>query len=177
MAVMVHSLLVPGVINSFVPGPIRGPWKNNTEFVAYLTYEKNTVVARPSAMITIPVEVENKSTALWDSTEKQHPVHISYYLLDAEGNMIAFNNIRTPLPHPLGPGESLTVDVTVIVPPDLGHYQLEIDIVKEFVAWFKDKGSLTIYIPLVVSDGKMLFSPDFARKMGGLSNDRTLKIL
>jgi len=34
------------------------------------------------------------------------------------------------------------------VPPEAGEYYVEVDIVKERVAWFKDKGSRTVLIPL-----------------------------
>ena len=167
MAGMVYVLLVPGVINSFTPGPIPGQWRNNTEFIAHIRYEGSTIVAKPSDVITIPIGIENKSTALWDSNEKRHPVHISYHLMDAEGNMIAFDNIRTSFPHPIVPGESLKVELTIAVPPDLGRYLLEIDVVKEWVAWFKDKGSLTVYIPLVVSNAESQPSRTLFKKEKG----------
>jgi hypothetical protein len=148
LAAMAFVLLVPGVIDGFKPGPLR----NNAEFLAYLRYDTGTIVAKPSTIITIPIEMENKSTAVWDSKEKVHPVHISYHLLDAAGNMIAYDNVRTSFPRPIEPGEALKIDLTVTVPKALGHYQLEIDIVKERVTWFKNKGSLTIRVPLVVSE-------------------------
>lgn len=164
MAGMAFVLLVPGVIDNYTPGPIPGgPTRNHTKFVAYLKYEGDPIMAKPSRIITIPVEVANKSATLWDSNEKQHPVNISYHLLDGEGNMIKYDTVRTPFPHPIRPGESLTLDLTVIVPPDLGLYQLEIDIVKEHVTWFKDKGSLTIHIPLMVSDVASPFHPILKR--------------
>jgi hypothetical protein len=155
LAAIVYSLLVPGVIDNFRTGPFPTPWRTYTEFIAYLRYEGSTIVAKPSDVITIPIGIENKSTALWDSNEKKYPVYISYHLLDARGNMIVFeHNIRTPFPHPIAPGESLTVDVNIAIPKDSGHYQLEVDIVKHWVAWFKDRGSLTVYIPLVVSNAE-----------------------
>jgi Type II CAAX prenyl endopeptidase Rce1-like len=152
LAAMVYSLLVPGVIGNFKTGSFPMSWRTYTKFIAYLRYEGDAIVAKRAAMITIPIEVQNKSTALWDSHEKKHPVYISYHLLDAEGNMMTFDNVRTPFPHPIRPGESLTIDMSVAIPKDSGRYQLEVDIVKEWVVWFKDMGSLTVYIPLVVSN-------------------------
>jgi hypothetical protein len=176
MAAMAYALLVPSVLNNFTPGPIPGQWKNNTEFIAHIRYEGSTIVAKPSDIITIPIGIENKGAALWDSHEQQYPVYVSYHLLDAAGNMIVFDTVRTPFPSPIRPGESRRVDLIVTVPPGPGRYQLEIDIVKERLTWFKNKGSLTIYIPLVVSHGEnQPFRTSFEKKSGNrlvlLKND------
>lgn len=144
MAVMVYSLFVPAVIENFR----TGPWKNNTEFVACLKYEGDNISAKTSDdTITIPIEIENKSTIIWNS--KNQKVFITYHLLDKEGTMITFDNFRTSLPHPISPGESLTVNLVVTVPTNPGHYQLEIDMLKDWES-FTDNGLLPIYIPLVV---------------------------
>jgi hypothetical protein len=146
MALMVYSLLVPGVIDNFS----TGPWRKGTEFVAYLKYEGDTITVKPSYdTTTIPIEIENKSTIIWDSNEKLNAVFITYHLLDAEGNMIIFENRRTSFPNQIAPGESLTVDLVVTIPMDPAHYLIEVDMVREG-RWFKDEGLLPIYIPLVV---------------------------
>jgi membrane protease YdiL (CAAX protease family) len=152
MAAMAYSLLVPGVFYSFAVGPTPEQWRNNMGFIAHISYEGTTIRAKPSDSITIPIGIENKGTSRWDSNEKNHPVHISYHLMDPEGNMITFDNIRTSFAHPIEPGESRKVDLIVAVPSNPGRYLLEIDLVKERVTWFKDKGSLTIQISLVVSN-------------------------
>jgi hypothetical protein len=152
MAAMTYSLLVPSVIDSFAVGPIPEQWRNNTGFIARISYGGTTIRAKPSDNIIIPIVVENKGTCRWDSHEKQNPVHISYHLMYAEGNMIAYDNIRTSFTHPIESGESRKVDLIVTVPSNPARYLLEIDAVKERVTWFKNKGSLTIQIPLVVSN-------------------------
>jgi hypothetical protein len=151
MAAMAYVLLVPGVLDSFAVGPIPWQWEHNTEFIARIRYEGTAIEAKPTDVIIIPIEIENKGSTRWDSHENQHPVHLSYHLLNAEGDMIAFDNRRTSFTPSIEPHELRNVDLTVTVPPDLGHYLLEIDVVQERVTWFKDKGSLTLQIPLKVS--------------------------
>jgi hypothetical protein len=161
MAAMAYSLLVPGVLDSFAAGPIPWQWENNTEFIARIRYEGTTIRVKPADVITIQIGIENKGASRWDSHEKQHPVHISYHLMDAEGDMITFDNIRAAFTHPIEPGEFRNVDLIVHAPPAPGRYLLEIDAVKERVTWFKDKGSLTIQIPLVVASKENQPYPSF----------------
>jgi SAM-dependent methyltransferase len=53
---------------------------------------------------------------------------------------------RTPLPHSLAPGASVSVDVTV--PADLpGGDEVKVDLVREGIAWFGDLGSPPLALP------------------------------
>lgn len=54
-----------------------------------------------------------------------------------------FEGERTLLSHDLDPTETISLDCAVSVPGSPGFYILEFDMVQEFVAWFKDRGSTT----------------------------------
>ena len=141
------SFLVPGLVDNFK----TGPWRGNTEFIASIDYNGRHIETNPSKTIGIPILVINKSTATWDSKDKDHPVFISYHLLNAKGEMVEHDNIRTSFNKRIGTGESATVDLMVNSPSKNGGYYIEVDIVKEKVTWFKNKGSKTILIPLFIN--------------------------
>jgi hypothetical protein len=141
------SFLIPGLVSNFK----IGPWRGNTEFIASIDYNGRGIETSPSKTIVIPVSVTNKSTATWDSKDKDHPVFISYHLLNAKGEMVQQDNIRTSFNKRIGTDESARVDLMVNAPSKKGEYYLEVDMVKEKVAWFKNKGSKTIRIPLSIN--------------------------
>jgi membrane protease YdiL (CAAX protease family) len=141
------SFLVPGLVGDFK----IGPWRGNTEFIASIDYSGRHIETKPSKTIIIPVSVTNKSTATWDSKDKDHPVFISYHLLNTKGEMVQHDNIRTSFNKRIGTDESVRVDLMINTPSKKGEYYLEVDMVKEKVAWFKNKGSKTILIPLSIN--------------------------
>src|SRR5262249_49372214 len=49
------------------------------------------------------------------------------------------------------PSQELILPLTVTAPDEPGEYILELDMVQEHVAWFKDKGSSTCRLPVVVT--------------------------
>jgi hypothetical protein len=143
---LLFSLLVPGLMDN-----LRiGTWRGNTEFIADIDYHGGKVEAKPLEQKVIKIVVTNRSTASWDSRDEEHPVFISYHLLNAKGDMVERDNIRTPFPMIMRTDDSALVDLSVHSPAKKGEYYLEVDVVKEMVVWFKDKGSKTIFIPLSV---------------------------
>ena len=146
LSMVFTSFLVPGLVGDFR----KGPWKGNAEFIASIDYNGSKVETNPSKTILIPISVTNKSTVTWDSKDKDHPVFMSYHLFNAKGDMMEYDNIRTSFNKRIGTDESVRVDLRVNAPSKTGEYYLEVDIVKEKVAWFKNKGSKTILIPLSV---------------------------
>jgi SAM-dependent methyltransferase len=78
----------------------------------------------------------------WDQwrSDGDHPVHVSYHWLKANGGMFEFDGVRTDLARPLGPGESCEVAATIRAPGAAGDYILAIDLVKEGVTWFSEAG-------------------------------------
>ena len=130
-----------------------GPtYKGEILMMAYIHYKGGDLEANPSEKIIVPMFAINKGTAEWDSKDKQHPVFISYHLLDDKKQMLVWDNIRTPFNKILKPGDSTMVDLIVYAPPKKGKYILEVDMVKEHIAWFSQKGGLkTIRIPLSIN--------------------------
>jgi hypothetical protein len=147
LAILFSSIVVSGL--GYYDYNLRiGPVRGDPGAFAYVEYTGGQLEAKPAGEIAVPVSVINKSSSRWDSEDRKHPVFISYHLLDAKGEMLAFDNIRTPFTRTIAPGDAAVVNLLVNVPREAGEYCLEVDIVKEGVAWFKDKGSKTALIPL-----------------------------
>ena len=147
LSMIFTSFLVPGLVSDFRKGPPKG----NTEFIASIDYHGSKIETKPSKTILIPISVTNKSTVTWDSGDKDHPVFMSYHLFNATGEMMEYDNVRTSFNKRIGTDESVRVDLRVNAPSRGGDYYLEVDIVKEKIAWFENKGSKTALIPLSVN--------------------------
>ena len=95
----------------------------------------------PASVFLITIAVENRGNAVWTSLS-QFPVHASYHLRrGARGDVLhSFDNVRTPLPSAIAPGQHETLAVNVTAPSEPGEYVAELDLVHESVAWFASKG-------------------------------------
>jgi hypothetical protein len=83
-------------------------------------------------------------------------VNLSYhwYRVEADGQrrqVDAWDGLRTPLPHDIAPGQTLTADdVCVLAPSEPGSYVLQLTLVHENVTWFESKGAKTVEVPVTV---------------------------
>jgi hypothetical protein len=93
--------------------------------------------AAPSERVFATIEMTNIGWGTWSS---EGGVFTSYHWLDASGRIVEFDGERTPLPRPIGAGETATVTTAVRAPKTAGRYQLAIDLVYEGVTWFSEAG-------------------------------------
>lgn len=127
---------------------------NDDAFLAEITAAGVPPIMRPNEKATIRVQVKNLSEYLWPSQSRQY----SSYLINAADTWLQpdgktlVNNMdgRSSLPRDLWPGEEAELRLTVTAPGQPGEYVLEIDLVQEGVAFFKDKGSRTWRAPVKV---------------------------
>jgi hypothetical protein len=89
------------------------------------------------------VKVTNHGYLTWPSvaSDPSHPVRLSYHWIDADGNVVTHDGLRTELPRELGTGESLLMRPSILAPPIPGTYTLVLDLLQEHVTWFADRGS------------------------------------
>jgi hypothetical protein len=108
-------------------------------------------VGRPRAgeLGRVRLRLENAGTATWRSTGREG-VQLSYHWLDPLGNAIVWDGLRTALPRPVGPGETLELDVDVLAPRPPGAYRLAFDLVEERRFWFADVGCTALDLPVDV---------------------------
>ncbi len=101
---------------------------------------------RHGQTIQLPVTVKNtgKRTLL---TSGMFPVTVSYSWL-TDGIPHNENSARTPLPAALPPGGQVPVTMKVVAPPAGRTSLLVVTLVQEGVAWFADRGTAGLRIPV-----------------------------
>lgn len=115
---------------------------------------------------TVRVKIKNTSNVTWPSFEDSHGkynISLGNHWLNEAGRTIVSDDGREPLPKTLEPNEEVEVSLTVSIPAQSDTYVLELDMVHEQIAWFKDKGSQTLRIPVKVEGISQLQS--MGRKM------------
>jgi SAM-dependent methyltransferase len=105
----------------------------------------------PGKAFRFDLRIRNISRRKWDASGDS-PVRLSHHLLGADDKIIRFEGERVPLPYDLDPEQEITLSCLIPIPEEPGAYTLEFDMVQEFVAWFKDTGSTTSRVPIVVND-------------------------
>jgi hypothetical protein len=120
-----------------------------TDYAAAISAGASELRAYEGGTVEIGLNLKNTGKQEWSSRAK-NPCLISYHLLDEKGQMLRFDNPRTALPKVTRPGEHIEAAVRVKAPLDKGTYVLEFDLVREGLAWFKDSGSRTLRLPLIV---------------------------
>jgi Methyltransferase domain len=96
--------------------------------------------------LTIPVRVVNRT-----SVDFGWSIGLSYHVFSSDGRLVRWDNPRSHFYPVLSPGAEQQVNLGVIAPEAEGAYTLELDMVWEGIAWFKDKGNRTSTIALTVN--------------------------
>lgn len=122
-------------------------------FKAEISVENAPSSLKAKSILNLRVKVKNISNTSWPSlgqSDGKYIIHLGYHWLDKNGKAIIFEGRRTPLPRDLKPNEEIILNASIGTPEERGEYILELDMVQETVAWFKDKGSKTVDIPIKV---------------------------
>ncbi|MBP9947696.1 MAG: O-antigen ligase family protein [Vicinamibacteria bacterium] len=101
------------------------------------TYETPRHLALdPGARVPVRVKITNVGRRPWG---KEEAIHLSYHLYeDAERPLV--DGPRTLLPRDVRPGESATLEATLLAPTRAGEYLLMWDLVHEHTTWFSGQG-------------------------------------
>jgi hypothetical protein len=104
------------------------------------TYQTQaTFGAAVNAITTVPVTLTNAGSATW----QPGTFNLAYHLYAAGGAAYVWDGLRTALPAPVAPGQSVTVSAIVRVPGTAGTYTVAFDLVHEGVTWFSTQGAPT----------------------------------
>jgi hypothetical protein len=132
---------------------ITGPL-NDDAFVATLSASNFPTAIKAGQIATINVQVTNASAYTWHSRSNKPPayvINVADIWFRADGKTMVTNmDGRSTLTRDVWPGESGTVQLSIKAPAAPGEYVLEIDLVQEGVAFFKEKGSHTWRTPIKV---------------------------
>jgi hypothetical protein len=117
------------------------------------------------------VEVENAGAARWRTRGPLDGLFLSYHWLDERGNPLFWDGIRTPLAHPVEPGEIVRHPLRLRGPIPPGRYRLSVDLVEESRFWLEDLGNAPLQRDVEVlpreASGARAFLPDGAEPAPG----------
>ncbi|WP_166462982.1 class I SAM-dependent methyltransferase [Amycolatopsis acidicola] len=102
----------------------------------------------PQGIGTVRARVRNIGPAAWTM---DHDIKLANHWR-RHGEMVTRDDGRTELPHRVAPGEALELELAVCAPAEPGRYELELDMVEEFVAWWSDHGSPTVRLEVAVGE-------------------------
>jgi len=84
-------------------------------------------------------------------TEGPHPTNVGFRWLDRNGVRVAAEEIRSGLARAVATSEEIVVPMTIRrAPEQAGRYQLVIDLVREGVTWFSERGVAPMQMPFTV---------------------------
>ncbi len=95
--------------------------------------------------ITVPITVKNIGNIVWPR-DGRNPVRLAYYYMQNKERvpLPPDREIHTPLPKDVAPGETVTFNARIALPPEPGNYTLKIDLVHEGKTWFGDQNSAVL---------------------------------
>lgn len=98
----------------------------------------------------VRVNVRNRGSVPWEPTEASG-IRLANHWLGEDGEMLQWADGRADLGAALAPDEKIRLWLTVRAPVVPGRYLLELDLVEEGVAWFKEMGARALTIPIEVA--------------------------
>lgn len=101
-------------------------------------------------LVLVECQVTNQGSVTWRSTGSR-VVNLAYRWLDASNQPLVADGRRTMLPKAVAPQETITCELWIEPPPIAGEHTLEIDMVAEQVAWFRDLEQPTLRLPVTVT--------------------------
>lgn len=110
------------------------------------------------AKVPIHVTAQNMGDWPWPDPVSANPaepdgrfaVRLGYSWLRMDGTRLSSPVERGDLSESVMPGRSGGFELEIIAPNETGTYQLELDLVVEFVTWFAAKGNEKLVIPVTV---------------------------
>lgn len=123
--------------------------RDQTDFSSTITTGEKEFRAFAGYPLEVILKIKNTGSEEWSSAG-ENPVLVSYHLLDNKGDVLKYDNQRTVFPRKIPPGETIELPVRIKAPLESGMYQLEFDLVREGIAWFKEGGSKTLTVSLQV---------------------------
>jgi SAM-dependent methyltransferase len=94
---------------------------------------------RAGQPFVVRLRIANTGSVTWKAIGRRFGGQVTAGLkvCDAQGNVLREDLGRTPIPHDVGPGEEIQIDMTVAGLLPAGRYTLRYDMVVEGVTWFE----------------------------------------
>ena len=123
-------------------------------FYQYTTFSRNNVIISSSKTKVSTVANTNGNIIVELNNEKMHSLdsedgyYLSYHILTSQGDYYSYDGLRTPIK--VSPKSKREVELQYLAPSVEGNYILQVDIVKENVAWLSTEGNQTLDIEMQV---------------------------
>lgn len=121
--------------------------------------------------LTVTVAIQNTGTIAWHATG-QNPFALGYYWL-ADGQAVQTPDgpahIEAPLPHPVAPGETANVTVTLYPALAPGDYQLVWGMLQHNILWFRHRDVPEAHTAVHIEEGMAPLALLETAAPGGLS--------
>lgn len=135
------------ILNEQPPPPPPTPLAANsppTPFAARIAFLDAPTTLRAGQRAIVRARIENQSAVTWRNAGDASgagQINLGNHWLDRLGRKLINDDGRVALPADLMPGASVEVQLEITAPAQPGEYLLELDLVQEHVAWFRDKGA------------------------------------
>jgi len=121
-------------------------------FKADITVTVASLTVEADEKITINVNVTNGGLLTWPAeASTKYPIRLGNHWLSSKGEILQIDDGRVGIIETVKPSQSVELLLSVRAPKETGDYLLELDMVREHIAWFKDRGSNTVCIPVRVT--------------------------
>ena len=114
----------------------------DSAFKAQISFEESSITENAGYQVTILVRVMNTSDLTWP-VGNGYQICLVNHWLDMDKKLLIRNDGITRLTKDLGPMEEVELPLTFTTPVVPGNYLLELELIQEGIARFKDKGSET----------------------------------
>ncbi|MFZ5595893.1 MAG: methyltransferase domain-containing protein [Bacillota bacterium] len=122
----------------------------DSAFRAEITVLEDNKTLKSGSEALLSVKIKNISDAIWPHLNGERAIRLGNHWLNEAGDVVINDDGRVPLPLSLRPGKEVNVLLPVMAPDVPGNYILELDMVQEAVAWFKNRGSKTARLSIRV---------------------------
>lgn len=94
---------------------------------------------RAGEQITVPLQLTNTGQRTWNAIGP-NPVFVFYHWYSPDGQVILIaEGLRTVLPRDVAPNETVSLNASLLAPPEPGEYVLRWDLVREELFWFSSQ--------------------------------------
>jgi hypothetical protein len=141
---------------------LRLTTENDTQWyrAAYTVPERLELA--PGETSHVDITLTNTGRVTW-VPDGGTPFRLTYHWMDVDSNdMVVFEGVRTPLPRPVRPDQTVQLTATVQAPSEPGRYRLAWDVVQEHRLWFSLKGSPSAHSLAVVEGSPTGITERFA---------------
>jgi hypothetical protein len=117
--------------------PSRGVTVATASYGATYTVAAPNTLTFPGGTAVVGVTLKNTGSMPWPRSQQ---INLAYHLVNAAGNVVVWDGLRSPLSADVQPGASLAVAAIVKAPLTPGVYTIAFDLVQEGVTWFSGQG-------------------------------------